>query len=348
MRIEVARNQLARLLAQVSKVVESRNTIPVLSCVLIEFKDSVLTATGSDLDIEVTGSIEAEGDSWSGCLNARTLEGIVGKLSGNYVTIEPDGTNVTVKAGRSRFKLGALPAEDFPRLAAGDMPEPFKADLHHIAERCGFAMSNEEARYYLNGIYLEPRAATATDGHRLAHIDHDLRQEFESAILPRKLVGMLPKGEVNVSVTPNKIRVASDDVMITSKLIDGTYPDYRRVIPQNNSKTVHVDNAALRTAVERVSLVASERGKGVRLSIAGDSIDLYLRDTDGEAQDSVPCEYSGEPVEIGFNSKYLAELLAHMPAGDVAIHLEDGGSPTVFKSASGAAFLAVLMPMRVG
>lgn len=347
MRIDIARNQLSRLLSHVSKVVEARNTIPVLSCVLLESSGGKLTATGSDLDIEITGSIEVEGDNWSGCVNANLLKGIVDKLSGDTVTIEPGTTEIVVKAGRSRFKLAVLTAADFPRLTANDMPEPFELDLASIVAPCVFAMSEEETRFYLCGVFLENGKATATDGHRLAHVERDTWGEHPSVILPRKLVGMLPKGALRVSVTENKVRVANDDVTITSKLIDGTYPDYQRVIPQRAENAIRVDNAALREAVERVASIADVRGKGVRLSIAGDTIELHLRGSDGEAEDSVPCEYSGEPVEVGFNSKYLADLLANMPAGEVAFYIKDGGSPARIESPSEPARLAVLMPMRV-
>ncbi|MFC5584471.1 DNA polymerase III subunit beta [Nitratireductor kimnyeongensis] len=347
MRIDIARNQLSRLLAQVSKVVEARNTIPVLSCVLLESSGGKLTATGSDLDIEITGSIEVEGDDWSGCVSANLLKGIVDKLSGDTVTIEPGATEIVVKAGRSRFKLAVQTAADFPRLAANDMPEPFELDLASIVAPCLFAMSEEETRFYLCGVFLEAGKATATDGHRLAHVERGAWGEHPNVILPRKLVGMLPKGALRVSVTENKVRVENDDVTITSKLIDGTYPDYRRVIPAQAANAIRVDNAALRAAVERVALVASARGHGVRLSIAGDTIELHLRGSDGEAEDGVPCGYSGEPVEVGFNSKYLADLLANMPAGEAVFYIADGGSPMRVESAADDGCCFVLMPMRV-
>jgi DNA polymerase-3 subunit beta len=340
------RNQLARLLSQLSKAVESRNTIPVLACVRLVKENGALTATATDLEVEITGSMPADGPDAAFCVDAKLLAGIVAKLGSGEVDIEYDGNRATIKSGRSRFKLDTLPVDDFPSMAAGAMPEPFTADLAALVAPVAFAMSDEESRYYLNGVFLQPGIATATNGHRLASNAGNAWGEHAPVILPRKLVGILPKGDVQIALTDTKVRVVADDVTIISKLIDGSYPDYERVIPRDAGGVLTVDNATLRGAAERVATVAGDRGRSVRLSIASDTIELFMRG-DGEATDSVPCSYSGAPIEIGFNVAYLVEMLANLPAGDVNIALTDGGAPALFTSPAAEGLRDVLMPVRV-
>lgn len=346
------RHQFARLLATVTKVVESRNTIPILSTVRLVAEGGRLTATATDLDIQITGSVLCEGD-FAGCLDAKMLSGIVNKLTGDTVDISDDDGQVCVKASRSRFKKHTLPIDDFPSIDVGALPHGFDCDLAAMVGPARFAISTEETRFYLCGVYLQPESATATDGHRLSTRKHESLGDFPGVILPSKLVGMLPKGKVHVDLSDTKVRITADaddgGTVIVSKLIDGTFPDYDRVIPKNNDKFVTFDNAELRAAAERVAVAAEQRGRGVRLDITADAIALSLRG-EAEAQDSVAVDAGGlgdEPLTVGFNVTYLADVLNNLPSGPVDLALADGGSPALFTSNAAEGQRIVLMPMRV-
>lgn len=350
MRLSLPRQDLTRLLTAVTKVVETRSTIPILGNVLLSVEDGQFSARATDLDIEVSTSIPVL-DALPGntTVNAKLLADIA-KKAGSDVSLELDGDTLTVKSGRSRFRLATLPVEDFPSFAAGGFDVEFDVDLAALVAPTQFAMSTEMTRYYLCGVFLHnpgsALVAVATDGHRLSRHTGPFLASFDGVILPRKLVSILPKGTVTVSLSSTKARIATDDTTITSKLIDGAFPDYQRVIPTGNDKIVLADRKALATAVERVSTVATERGRAVKLEIAPGQIALSVRG-DAVATDAVEADYSGEPIEIGFNAAYLTELLANLSGDTVRIALNDGGSPTLFSAPGDETLLAVLMPMRV-
>ena len=345
--MRVFRTDLSRLIQQVSKAVEARNTIPILACVKLELADGKLTATATDLDIEITGTIEAHGDDAAFCVDAKRLAGIVAKLTGESLEITPADNRVAIKSGRSRFLLDALPAADYPDISAGGFDIEFRVDLAALFAPVAFAISTEETRYYLNGINMEPGIVTATDGHRLATLKTEAWPDHKPVIVPRKTVSLVPKGEIAVSLSPNRIRMESAGVTITSKLIDGTFPDYERVIPKQNGKAITVDNATLRAAAERVAVISDERGRSVKLSAAGGALALSVRGA-GEADDEIECEYSGEPIHIGFNVAYLVDALGSMPDGEVVLRLADPATPALLTSPAAPDMRVVLMPMRVG
>lgn len=354
MRVSLPKADLTRLLAATTKVVESRITIPILSNVLLSVEDVAsggkrFTARATDLDIEISTSISVlDASNGSTTVNAKLLNDIAKKAGGD-VSLELEADVLTVKSGRSRFRLQTLSVDDFPSFAAGGFDVEFDVDLAALVAPVSFAMSTEMTRYYLNGVCLEGNegrlAAVATDGHRLSRHTAPTVGDLPPVILPRKLVSILPKGPVHVSLSSTKARIQTDDTTITSKLIDGTFPDYRRVIPTGNDKIVLADRKALATAVERVSAVATERGRAVKLEIAPGQIALSVRG-DAEATDSIEADYSGEPLEIGFNAAYLTELLGNLTGDTVRIALNDGGSPTIFTGGDDDV-LVVLMPMRV-
>lgn len=350
MRLSLPRQDLTRLLTAVTKVVETSSTIPILGNVLLSVQDGQFSARATDLDIEVSTSIPVIDATNGACtVNAKLLADIAKRAAGD-VSLELDGDTLIVKSGRSRFKLQTLPVDDFPSFAAGGFGTELDVDLASLVAPTQFAISTEETRYYLNGVYFHTAegrlAAVATDGHRLSRHYGDPLDHFEGVILPRKLVSILPKGTVTVSLSSTKVRIATDDTTITSKLIDGTFPDYQRVIPTGNDKIVLASIAELRTAVERVSTVATERGRAVKLEIAPGGISLSVRG-DAEATDAVEADYSGAPIEIGFNAAYLTELLGNLTGDTVRIALNDGGSPTLFSGEGDDTLLVVLMPMRV-
>lgn len=348
MELAIGKTDFARALSSVSKAVESRNTIPILSHVRLVATTGRLQVTGTDLDITVTDTAPADITAPGAvCVDAKLLSSIVAKVGGD-INLKLEADKLIVKSGRSRFTLSVLPADAFPDLPEQKYDAEFEIDLAGFFGPVAFAISTEETRFYLNGVFFKGGIAAATDGHRLAKNTTDNIPDFEGIIVPRKTVGLLPKGTCRVAVSSHRIRVTKDDLTIESKLIDGTFPDYERVIPKSNDKIISFDNDEMRQAAARVSVVASERGRAVRLSFAGNAVVLTVSSPEtGTATDEMVAAYEGEPIEIGFNSSYLAELVGMFPPGDIKLALADPGSPSVFTSDKAPELLAVLMPMRV-
>lgn len=350
MRLTIPKADLSRLITGVGKVVEARNTIAILSHVLLTATASSLTIKGTDLDIEATASTPVTATPGSTCVDAKLFAGIVAKAAGD-ISLSLEADRLIVKSGRSRFSLATLPAEDFPSMAGGKFDATFDVDLASLFAPVAFAISTEETRYYLNGVFFRgydgKTVAVATDGHRLGRHFGAETALFEGVIVPRKTVSLLPKGTVTVSVSANRIQISSADFVMTSKLIDGTFPDYERVIPKANDKIVTVDRDEMMKAADRVASISSERGKAVKLSIAPGGIALTASSEVGQAEDEVAAEYSGEPVVIGFNSAYLRDLMTVLPSGPVTLAIADGGSPGLVTSAGFEGLTLVAMPMRV-
>ncbi|MDH7786366.1 DNA polymerase-3 subunit beta [Ochrobactrum sp. 19YEA23] len=349
MRVSIDRSQLAHALATVNRAIESRNSIAILANVLLAVEDGQLRLTGTDLDVEITTSLPVL-DCQPGRVTVpgKMLADIAKRATGD-ITLELDaaggGGRLTVASGRSRYKLDILPAEDFPSFSAGKFDTTLELDLAALVAPCVHCISTEETRYYLNGVYLhgvEGRlVAVATDGHRLMrNVGSEGVLEY-GVILPRKLVGLLPKGAVTVELSQNKVRVTSGSTVITSKLIDGTFPDYVRVIPTGNSNVLTVDRQALMKAVERVAAVADDKSRAVKFAV-GDVLRLMLAD---KASDEVSIEFEGEPLEIGFNARYVNDMLGALDEANVRFALGDAGSPAVVKGEG--EWTGVLMPMRV-
>ena len=293
MQFTIDKPSLAKALAHVASVVERRNTIPILSNVHLATRNNELKLTSTDLDMEIVETVpcRSKGEG-STTVPAHMFHDIVRKLpEGNDIEVVRDGDQgrLAISCGQARFALQTLPADDFPSLSVDDLGHAFTmpaADLKRLIDKTRFAISTEETRYYLNGIYLhaaesdgkETLRAVATDGHRLAQVELPLpsgAKGMPGVIVPRKTVAELAKlvedgdGEVRVELSPSKIRVTTARVVLTSKLIDGTFPDYERVIPQGNDKKMEVDNHAFAEAVDRVSTLSSDKGRAVKLSIAG-------------------------------------------------------------------------------
>jgi len=343
----INRTKLGQLLQQASKVVNTRNTIPVLATVKLVADGNSLTVTATDLDIEITAKMDCSG-SLSACIDARLLSGIIGKLSANDVEIEVDGNTAVIKAGRSRFKLPVLPVEDFPTMDVGQFDAEFEADPSSIFGPVAFAMSIEAARYYLCGVYLQPTAVTATDGHRLSTVSIDLGAEFEPVIVPSATVAVAPKGKTTVRVSSGKIQFSTGETTITSRLVDGSYPDYERVIPRGQENTAVFDNAELKAAAERVSVVSIDKTPSIKLALDGEEIAVTARAIEAEAADMVKCAYDGPAQAVGFNANYLKDVLSALPAGEVRMAVGDCNGPVVFVSDAAPEQRIVLMPVRVG
>ena len=371
-----SKSSILDALRLVSQIVERRNTIPILQNVLIDLwgNSGKLTARVSDLDVEATVPFAATVDTdFRGfTIPAHMLMDIVKKLpDGADVRVEAtdaDLSSVTIKSGCSRFRLSVLCPHDFPSLEGAELPfsvEIPAAALERAITSVRFAISTEETRYYLNGIFFHTievgsdlkLRAVATDGHRLARADIDAPSGSEGMpgiIIPRKTVGELqklvdnPEAVVTIEVSDAKIRLTIGSVVITSKLIDGTFPDYQRVIPTSNDKEMRVDYQSFTRAVDRVSTISSERGRAVKLALSDGQLTLTVNNPDsGSATEEVAVGYDNDPLEIGFNAKYLLDITAQ-PSGDDAIFmLADAGSPTLVRDLAGDDALYVLMPMRV-
>ena len=331
MKVTVERSELLRSLSHVHRVVERRSTIPILANVMIRAENGQLAFKATDLDLEILEAIPA--DMASGGVTtvpAHMFYEIVRKLpEGAQVILEGSGDRavLVIRAGRSRFTLQTLPESDFPDLAAGDMTHEFAlpaADLKRLIDKTQFAISTEETRYYLNGIYLHIAGegkkavlrAVATDGHRLAQVElaaPEGASGMPGIIIPRKTVGEVQRlvedldGEIKIELSATKIRFTIGPVVLTSKLIDGTFPDYARVIPLGNDKQLEVEKRDFEQAVDRVSTVASERGRAVKLSLSGGKLVLSVINPDsGSATEEIEVGYDADPLDIGFNSRYSA------------------------------------------
>jgi DNA polymerase-3 subunit beta len=372
MKVTVERTALLKSLGRVHRVVERRNTIPILANVLIRADKSKLSLKATDLDLEVIDAADAEiSPGGSTTVPAHMFYEIVRKLpEGSQIILEASGDRavLAIRAGRSRFTLQTLPESDFPDLAAGEMTHKFiltAADLKRLIDKTQFAISTEETRYYLNGIYLHTAGsgksamlrAVATDGHRLAQVELPLPSGaagMPGIIVPRKTVGEVQRliedagAEVAVELSQGKIRFSLGDVVLTSKLIDGTFPDYARVIPLGNDKELVVDKKDFEASVDRVSTVSSERGRAVKLSISSGRLLLSVTNPDsGSATEELEIEYSADPMDIGFNSRYLLDIAAQIEGEVAVLKLADAGSPTLIQDRDSAGALYVLMPMRV-
>jgi len=379
MRIAVDRASLLRSLGRVHRIVERRNTIPILSNVLIEARSyeaggSILLKS-TDLDLEVTEETAAEvSQAGAATVPAHLLYDIVRKLpDGSEValSLSEDGKFVSVVAGRSNFQLESLPRDDFPELSAEGFSHNFELSanqLKYLIDSTQFAVSTEETRYYLNGIYLHVPAAeegqaavlraVATDGHRLASAElaaPETAAGMPGIIIPRKTVGELQKllgemGEAKVSVelSDAKIRLKMETVVLTSKLIDGVFPDYQRVIPHNNSKKLEVNRVEFIASVDRVSTISTDRGRAVKLSLEADNVALTVNNPDsGTAEDRLAAVYDSEPMEIGFNYRYLLDIANQLGGEAISFTLADSGAPTLISDEADKNRLYVLMPMRV-
>ena len=372
MRVTLERANLLKSLNHVHRVVERRNTIPILSNVLLKADGASLAMTATDLDLEINEAVAAHVEqAGATTVPAHLLYDIVRKLpDGSEVMLstEPEGATMTVVTGRSQFMLQCLPESDFPQLAAGEFAHTFRLEsetLRRLIEATQFAISTEETRYYLNGIYLHTAErdgdialrAVATDGHRLARAETkapDGAESISGAIVPRKTVGEVqklvddPDVSVQIELSDSKVRLTIGSVVLTSKLIDGTFPDYERVIPTGNDKDMVIDRKVFTEAVDRVSTVSSERGRAVKLAIADGQLTLAVNNPDsGSATEELPAGYDADALEIGFNARYLLDIASQLTSSDVKFSFADAGAPTLIEDPEDKNALYVLMPMRV-
>ena len=374
MKFKVDRATLLKALAHVQSVVERRNTIPILANVMIAVRDGKLTLTATDMEIAIVEDVAADSVRNGACTApASTLYEIVRKLpDGAVVELDCPGgdAQLALRAGRYATSLVVLPTEDFPAMTAGTLPHKFALPaqtLRGLIDRTRFAISTEETRYYLNGIYIHQTEAdgakvlraVATDGHRLARVEEPLPEgagSMPGVIVPRKTVGELRKlldettGEVEVALSDTRIQFRVGTVTLTSKLIDGTFPEYERVIPRDNDKVMRVNKGDFAEAVARVAAISSERSRPVKLSLARDLLVLSAsspeQGTASEELDGDKVKYESGPLEIGFQARYLNDSPDQI-SNVVEFRFSDGAAPTVVLDSADASALYVLMPMRV-
>ena len=371
MKATIERATLLKGLSHVQSVVERRNTIPILSNVLLEAtEEGRLRMMATDLDLQINESVPAEVDqAGTTTVSAHTLFDIARKLpDGSQVQLHAAEGRMTIVAGRARFSLGTLPRDDFPQIAEGELPTQFELPaetLKQVIDKTRFAISTEETRYYLNGIYIHASEeggkpvlkAAATDGHRLARVtvaQPEGAAQMPGVIVPRKCVAELRKlldevdAQVGVSLSATKIRFDLGTAVLTSKLIDGTFPDYSRVIPTGNDKILKLDPRGFQEGVDRVATIATEKTRAVKMALDRDRITLSVTSPEnGTAAEEVPGDYSANPFEIGFNSRYLLDILGQIEGDQVEVHLADAAAPTLIRENDASPALYVLMPMRV-
>ena len=375
MEFKINSTDLLKALSHIHGIVEVRHTLPILSNIILEAKDDKLILSSTNLDIYCSDKIKAEVlKSGEVSVSAVTFFEIIKRLpSGSEVLmIMEEGENeIRLTCGRSKFNLSTLKTDDFPIISDSDLSTNFvlSADeLIRIIDKTKFAVSNEETRYYLNGIFLHKAErnsiqflrAVATDGHRLAQYDIPLPQGAEDItgiIIPKKTIYELRKvlddanGDVSVSLNENKIKFSFNDLKVVSKVIDGTFPDYTKVIPQKNDKNFKTNNSDLKNAIDRVSAVAANeesKSKAIKFCIENNSLSLSVESqSKGSANEIIDVNYGGDKVDIGFNSKYIIDICNEVDGDEISISLSDSISPAIILDKTDENLFFVLMPMRI-
>ena len=368
-------SDLLKALSHIHGIVEVRHTLPILSNIIIEARDNEISLSSTNLDIFCTDKINADvaipGDI---SVSAITFFEIVKRLpqgSDVLMQMKQNDNEIALKCGRSKFKLSTIKTDDFPIISDNDLPTSFvisAEELKRLIDKTKFAVSNEETRYYLNGIFFHKAErnsiqflrSVATDGHRLAQYDIPLPQgaeEMTGIILPKKTVLELRKvlddanGDVSISLNENKIKFNFNNLKIISKVIDGTFPDYTKVIPQNNDKIFKTNNHELKNAIDRVSAVAineETKSKAIKFSIVDNKLFLSAESSSkGSANEEIDISYSGEKVDIGFNSRYVVDICNEIDGEEISINLFDSISPAIILDKADENLFFVLMPMRI-
>tara|TARA_B100001250_G_scaffold401165_2_gene412692 strand:- start:5738 stop:6880 length:1143 start_codon:yes stop_codon:yes gene_type:complete len=366
MKFVISREAFLRPLQLVAGVVEKRQTLPVLSNVLLETEGQQLSLTGTDLEVELVGRVSLDEVAEEGAVTvpAKKLMDICRSLpDGAQIEIEQDDTRVNVRSGRSRFTLSALPATEFPNVEEISGEQTFalpQAQLRHVIDRTSFAMAQQDVRYYLNGMLMEVSAtnlrAVATDGHRLATCSIPVTglSEAQQIILPRKGVLEMaklltdPEASVSLSLSTNHLRAQTEDFSFTSKLVDGKFPDYGRVIPKNGTNVMLADRTDLRQVFNRTAILSNEKYRGVRLVLSTDHLQVFANNPEQEeAEESMAVTYSGDSLEMGFNVSYLQDVMSVLDTDQIKLTLSDANSSALIEEPEGGDSMYVVMPMRL-
>ena len=365
MKFSISRDALIKPLNLVAGVVERRQTLPILSNVFMSLEAGQLSLTGTDLEVELVGRVPVDGDCEDGEITvpARKLVDICKSLpDGSTIEFSVSSGKAMVKAGRSRFTLSTLPASEFPSVdeQGGDLSlEIPQAVLKRLIERTSFAMAQQDVRYYLNGMLLELKAGrlrmVATDGHRLAlcTADDAVSVGDASVIVPRKGILELSRlldadDTLRLVIGSNHIRAVNKQFTFTSKLVDGKFPEYERVLPKSADKTVIGERLELRQAFTRTAILSNEKYRGVRLKLSEDTLDITANNPEQEqAEEVVAVEYQGDELEVGFNVSYLLDVLSVLDGEKIRLSLSDSASSALLEEAEEGDSLYVVMPMRL-
>ena len=375
MDFRVNSTELLRALSHIHGIVEVRHTLPILSNIIITTHNNLLSLSSTNLDIFCSDDLEAEvSQNGSTSVSAATFYEIVKRLpSGSeiHASLSEEDSTLTLKCGRSKFNLTTISPDDFPKISHDDLNIQFvlsATELKRMIDKTKFAISNEETRYYLNGVFLHQTQknsidilrAVATDGHRLAQYDIPLPQgakDMNGIIIPKKMIQELRRvlddatGDINIQLNENKIKFSFNNMQIISKVIDGTFPDYTKVIPQSNDKSITTNNEELKKAIDRVSAVAineETKSKAIKLIIESNKISLSVDSTSrGSAIEEIDLDYNNEKVEIGFNSRYLIDICNEIDGDKINLKFLNSTSPAIILDNTDENLFFVLMPMRI-
>ncbi|MEW9797859.1 DNA polymerase III subunit beta [Alteromonas sp. CYL-A6] len=366
MKFTISREKFLQPLQLVSGAVERRHTLPILSNVLIKVSEDALWLTGTDLEVELISSVKLEGDYTEGEITvpAKKLFDIIRGLSeGTHIDFSLDGNKALIRAGRGRYTLSTLSANDYPNLEDWEGEVEFElscSDVKRLIDSTAFSMAQQDVRYYLNGMSLETEdnviRTVATDGHRLAlcRLTYETSLPARQVIIPRKgvleisrLIGEDDKS-LKIQIGANHLRIFSSDFIFTSKLVDGRFPDYRRVLPKDGDKVVLASKAVLKEAFSRAAILSNEKFRGVRLNLSNNELKITANNPEQEeAEEIVDIDYQGEDLEIGFNVAYLIDVLNALVSDKTKINLSDSNASALIEDADDDAALYVIMPMRL-
>jgi len=366
MQITIQREDLLKPISIVAGVVERRQTLPILSYVMLRSRDGRFTMTGTDLEVEVSAAIPLQVADFELTVPARKLFDICRAIPAEAtITLDKHGDKVLVRAAKSRFSLLTLPAADFPTIDSDDLKQALTIEeslLKTLLDQTQFCMAQQDVRYYLNGLYLEFKKegglrGVATDGHRMA-IAETLLSETQNAdtqiIIPRKGVQEIARllsatdSSIRMFVGVNHIRLEVGSVVLTSKLIDGRFPDYTKVVPATLSKTIHLERGPFREALGRVAILSNEKYRGVRLNLQPGKLSISAHNPEQEeATEDLDIDYKGEGMEIGFNVNYLTEAVSAIHGDELVLGLNDPNSSCAVYSPAEPRTQYIIMPMRL-
>ena len=371
MKFLIEKKTIFKSLAHLQSIVDKRNVLPILSNILIEAKNNELIMSSTDMDISIRENIKCEViEEGATTINAQLIYDIIKKLhdESNIEIISNDSKILTLRSGVSKFSLACLPKEEFPLIESkieGYKVTTKAENIFNLIEKTKFAISNEETRYFLNGLYFSINnendksmlTFVGTDGHRLAKFsisNSSKSKDVNGVIIPKKTINELYKllsensNDIQIEINSNKIIFYIGKLIFISKLIDGTFPDYKRVIPKNNNEILHVNRSNLLSAVDRVSTIVNEKSPVIKFKLFKNLINLSTFNNDNSsATEDINAKYEGKEIEIGFNSKYIMDILDNLKENEIQISFMDNSSPIIAKEKSNPDLIYVLMPMRV-
>ena len=371
MKFLISKGSIFKSLSHLQGIVDKKNSLPILSNILLEANSNKLTLSSTDMDISMIEQIDCDiVEEGSTTINSQIFYDVIRKLSDDseVEVISNDSKRLTIRSNKSKFSLACLPKEDFPiieKIEQGNKVAINSKILHSLIDKTKFAISNEETRYFLNGLYFNITnkegnnliTLVGTDGHRLATNSSQLDssfQEIPGVIIPRKTINELSKilsetdNEIEIDITQNKINFYLEKITLSSKLIDGNFPDYQRVIPKNNNNNLQINRMSLLSAVDRVSTVANEKSPVIKIKLFENIVNLSTVNSDNStATEDIKCEYNGDEIEIGFNSKYIMDIINNLESENIRLKFKDNSSPIIVEEKSNPNLIFVLMPMRV-